>query len=64
MENADARTAVTALRKAARNQVLFDVITQQDLAIVEEAGILSMSNKSGQPPIVETWLEIALYIYI
>lgn len=37
MENADARKAAKAERKAAKNQVLFEIITQQDLARVEEA---------------------------
>lgn len=37
MENADARKAAKAERKAAKNQVLFDVITQEDLALVERA---------------------------
>lgn len=37
MESADARKAAKAERKAAKNQVLFDVITQEDLIRVEKA---------------------------
>lgn len=37
MENADSRKAAKAERKAAKNQVLFDVITQEELAMVERA---------------------------
>ena len=37
MESPDARKAAKAGRKAAKNQVLFDVITQQELAMVEKA---------------------------
>ena len=35
MESPDARKAAKAERKAARNQVLFEVITQEELAVVE-----------------------------
>ena len=37
MESPDARKAAKAERKAAKNQVLFDVITQEELAMVEKA---------------------------
>ena len=37
MENADVRKAAKAERKAAKNQVLFEVITPQDLALVDKA---------------------------
>ena len=37
MENADARKAAKAERKSAKNQVLFNVISQEDLAIVQRA---------------------------
>ncbi len=37
MENADVRKAAKAERKAAKNQFLFEVITPQDLALVDKA---------------------------
>lgn len=37
LESPDARKAAKAERKAARNQVLFDVVTQEELAMVEQA---------------------------
>lgn len=37
LDSPDARKAAKAERKAARNQVLFDVVTQEELAIVEKA---------------------------
>ena len=37
MDSADARKAAKAERKAAKNQVLFEVITQEDLSRVEKA---------------------------
>lgn len=37
LENADSRKAAKAERKAAKNQVLFEVMTQEELAMVERA---------------------------
>lgn len=37
LESPDARKAAKAGRKAARNQVLFDVVTQEELTMVEQA---------------------------
>lgn len=47
MESADVRKAAKAERKAAKNQVLFDVISQGDLAVVEQAVHPEFEQASG-----------------
>ena len=48
MENADIRKAAKAERKAAKNQVLFQIITQQDLATVEKALHPESDQQAGE----------------
>ena len=50
MENADARKAAKAERKAAKNQVLFDVITQEELAMVGKALHPESEQQAGAIP--------------
>ncbi len=49
MESPDARRAAKAERKAAKNQVLFDIVTQEELALVERALHPDLDQQTNPP---------------